>query len=113
MKVTTWSLFGEKTWLVCKKLKEKHGVPPGETRLIHAGKELQQKVEETFDRTLQQGHTYVYVTGSEKTTLIATFLAIERKAYIRSVVCNLFQARSPFSCEVMIANAGAVPLRLT
>ena len=41
------------------------------------------------------------------------FLAKERKAYIWSIVCSLFQARSPFRCEVMIANAGAVPLRLT
>ena len=62
---------------------------------------------------------YVYVTGSEKTPLIILriftkhFFALERKAYIRSIVCGLFQARSPFRCEVMIANAGAVPLRLT
>ena len=57
------------------------------------------------------------MTGSEKTTLIAHFqkhfLAIERTAYIRSIVCSLFQARSPFRCKVMIANAGAVPLHLT
>ena len=59
----------------------------------------------------------LYVTGSEKMTLIAhlhqIFFAIERKAHIRFIVCSLFQACSLFRCEVMIANAGAVPLRLS
>ena len=58
-----------------------------------------------------------YVTGSEKTTLIAHFhknlFCARTKAHIRSIVCRLFQAHSPFRCEVMVANADAVPLRLT
>ena len=58
------------------------------------------------------------MTGSEKTTLIAhfhkTFFGDRTKGLYNMVYSLQFvQARSPFRCEVMIANAGAVPLRLT
>ena len=38
---------------------------------------------------------------------------LDRKPYKCSIVCRLFQGRSPFRCEVMSTSASAIPLHLT
>ena len=55
-------------------------------------------------------YNYVYVIGSEKTTLMVQnfkfyILCVGLKLQVCSLFCSLFQAHSTFRCVVMGANA--------
>ena len=56
---------------------------------------------------------FLYVTGSEKTTLIALlgkiFFDVERKDYVCATVCTFFEERSTFRCGVITVNAKLFP----